>query len=74
MYINQVSLLDSQLKEKSSIMEEYVNELSQLRSEMAKIKKNQEKEISQLKEERSRELEEVGWVDGASNCFNSCYH
>jgi len=55
-------------------MEEYVNELSQLRSEMAKIKKNQEKEISQLKEERSRELEEVGWVDGASNCFNSCYH
>lgn len=56
---DQVSLLDSQLKEKSSVMEEYVGELSQLRSEMAGIKKNQEREISELKEEYSRQIEEV---------------
>lgn len=56
---DQVSLLDSQLKEKSSIMEEYVGELSQLRSEIAGIKKNQEREISELKEEYSRQIEEV---------------
>ena len=59
-----MSLLNSQLKEKSSVMEEYVNELSHLRSEMTKIKKNQEKEISQFKEEHSREIEEVGWIEG----------
>ena len=58
---NQVSLLDSQLKEKSSMMEEYVSELSQLRSEMVRIKKNQEREISELKEEYSRQIEEVSW-------------
>lgn len=56
---DQVSLLDSQLKEKSSIMEEYVNELSQLRSQMVRIKKNQEKEISELKEECLKEIEQV---------------
>lgn len=56
---DQVSLLDSQLMEKSSMIEEYVNELSQLRSEMARIKKRQEKEISESKEECSRDLEEV---------------
>lgn len=57
--LDQVSLLDSQLKEKSSMIEEYTNELSQLRSEMVKIKKNQEKETSGLKEECSREIEQV---------------
>ena len=63
---DQVSLLDSQLKQKSSMMEEYVTELSQLRTEIARIKKNQEKEISKLKEENSRELEEV-------SCWQCCH-
>ena len=56
-----MSLLDSQLKEKSSIMEDYVNELSQLRGEVARIKKNQEKEILVMKEGCARDMEEVNW-------------